>query len=144
MKWLTFLGVLILLFGCTHNHSVVKPFPGDIALTTDKTTYHPDETILLKLRNNSGAGIIVGYRCGRMLELSYQQKEQGKWHNILDVDYPMCPTTMREVARGTVVSDSLPASSLRAKGVFRLVLGFNPLHQADVTDQIYSNEFKIE
>lgn len=144
MKWLTFLGVLMLLFGCTHNHLAVNPAPGEITLTTDKSTYHPDETIHFKLRNNSGTGMIVGYRCGSILELSYQKKEQGEWQDILDFDYPMCPTTMREVAPGTTVNGSLSASSLKTKGAFRLVLGFNPQNKMDVTNQIYSNEFKIE
>ncbi len=143
MKQLTFLGALLLLLGCTQNHLAGNPPPG-ITLTTDKSSYHSGEPIHFKLRNNSGAGMIVGYRCGSFLEFSYQKKEQGEWQGILDFDYPLCPTTRKEIATGTALSDSLSTDMFNAKGVFRLVLGFNPKKQADVTRRIYSNEFKIE
>ncbi len=98
-----------------------------LVLTFNDKTYTSSDTISLSIINNSNADINISLRCGRYLEMSYQQKDNGQWSENRELWYMMlkCMTQMHTLKSGDKYDFSLPADKFGSTGSFRLLVPFS-------------------
>ena len=102
---------------------------------TDKHFYFETDTINFTLLNHSDSTLYIGLRCGTMLEMFYQKKENNIWSDNLLFDYMLlnCPTFLDSVKSDGKFKQSIPATIFKSRGTFRL----------KVNEEIISNSFDI-
>lgn len=131
--------ILILIFAifisnCS-NPSTNGDLDSNINFFTDKPFYTEIDTISLTLTNNSDRLLIIGLRCGEMLEMFYQKKENDLWSENLWFDYMTlrCYSLLDSVNSNDEFQQSIPTSIFKDTGTFRLILN----------EEIVSNSFDI-
>ncbi len=116
-----------------------------VAFSTDKQVYSLRDTISLQLKNTTAYDLVVGFRCGKYLEMSYQKKEGDKWSDNLLFGYMSlrCLTKMDTIRGNTDFTYGMPAELVGSAGTFRLLIPVQSL-QLNKADTLLSNEFDIK
>ena len=118
---------------------------GKVQCATDRVDYSGNDTIRLTLTNGSEDAFVVGLRCGRFLEMSFQRMEDDRWSEDQWFDYMAlrCMTVMDTVQAGHAFSFDLPAAKFGPVGTFRLAVKVFRPGQND-TEIIFSDTFRVE
>lgn len=136
----------LVIAGCENQASLVTPSLEGITLKTDKNVYSDPDSILLKLTNNSGDDIELGFRCSlKNLEMFYQQKEKDEWSENRWFTYMnlKCMTILSKLENKKVLQNTLSTTQFDTKGTFRLLVTCY-IAEKDTNVVVVSNSFEIK
>jgi hypothetical protein len=135
----------LFIFSCAEVIIDDNDFGEDITITTDKSTYQKSDTISLLLENHSGYSVIVGKRCNIWLEMTYQEKIDGKWSSDKYFQYMFlkCLTSLDTIHTNCSDTFLLPSDFFEKANTVRLHV---PCYIVDKDTSIIviSNLFEIE
>ena len=133
--FIALLVMILFITACYNQPTDTDVSEGKISFITDKEFYNAIDTVNFTVVNNSDSLLIIGLRCGGMLEMFYQIKEDSSWSENKFFDYMTlrCLTVIDTIKSKEKFSQSIPASDFKSSGTFRLVLN----------EDIISNAFII-
>ncbi len=135
----------LFIFSCAEVNINDNDFGEDITITTDKSIYQKSDTISLLLENHSDFTVIVGKRCNRWLEMTFQEKIDGKWSSDKYFQYMFlkCLTSLDTVHTNYSDTFLLPSDFFEKANTVRFRV---PCYIVDKDTSIIviSNLFEIE
>jgi len=128
-------GFVILVLSLTSCLFHPNTHSSQIQIQTDQRDYAPNDSITLKVANDSTVNYNVGLRCGEYLEMYFQRQKNGEWSEKQRFWYMSlkCYTKLDALLPGESYQTIIPADWLKGSGTFRLDLA-----------QHHSNPFTIE
>ena len=135
----------ILLSSCIDEFTEKNELANSINFTSNKTLYQNSDTMELSLQNNSDYNIIVGKRCNIWLEMTYQERKDGKWSSDKNFQYMYlkCATFADTTNTNSTSKYKLPCNFFNSTNTFRLLVPCY-IPDKDTSIVVISNSFEIE
>ncbi len=97
-----------------------------VSMSFSKSSYADSDTITFSILNKTDADVNIALRCGRFLEMSYQESVNGSWSENKELPYMMlkCATRMYAITPHEKYVTTWPSSLFKSKGSFRLLISF--------------------
>jgi len=138
MKTIIHVLLLVLIFISCEDPTSNTNNSNPIIFQTVGNSFTTADSIHVIIKNNSDSNLLIGMRCGYLLEMSYQRKEKDVWSDnlyFLHNTYPKgCATRVDSIKAHSAFYYNILPETFDTIGTYRLILN----------DSIISNSFNIQ
>lgn len=116
-----------------------------VSLRTEKSSYQKMDSIKVILLNDSYSSIVIGLRCGNLLEMEYQKKVNNTWSENFPLWYLKlgCVTISDTLEAQKEFHFSIDYEIIDTAGTYRFVINYYVPEEKKL-QTIFSNTFEIK